>query len=224
MQVAIIRFPGSNCDLDTEYAFKSVVGVGATLVWHHENGLPESTTAVVIPGGFSYGDYLRSGAMAAHSSIMAAVKRFANNGGPVLGICNGFQILCESHLLPGALLPNLSGNFVCKDVKLEVCANAYKFGLLKGETLTLPIAHHEGRYHLPEQALHEVQASGCIALKYENVDDAGRAECNGSLNAIAGILGGPQKNILGLMPHPERACESCLGNDSGLAILKAMVG
>ncbi len=210
MVVAVIQFPGSNCERDTVNALENTVGAACELVWGENFELPTVTHSIVIPGGFSFGDYLRCGAMAAQSPIMAAVKRFAQQGGPVLGICNGFQILCEAHLLPGALLANQSGQFVCDTVELEVVGGGQ--GLLKNyhknEKIRLPIAHHGGAYFTQETAQ--------IALTYCQHNE-------GSQHQIAGIFGGPKQNILGLMPHPERYCEKRLGGSDGLRLLQCLV-
>ena len=211
MTISIIQYPGSNCDLDTLHVCQSVLGLDAKLVWHKDQNLAQGTKAVIIPGGFSYGDYLRSGAMAANAAIMPAIKRFADTGGGILGICNGFQILCEAHLLPGALLQNKSGKFVCKDVELQDKNN---------KKIKLPIAHHEGRYFADANILEELEKNNLIAYRYEN-------NPNGSANNIAGIYGGlgNRKNILGLMPHPERAAEKVLSeNQDGYHLLKNWLG
>lgn len=226
MTVAVITFPGSNCDRDCVTVMNNVVGVAACRVWHGDTSLPAETRAVILPGGFSYGDYLRAGAMARLSPIMSAVHSFAQNGGPVLGICNGFQILCEVGLLPGALLPNRSGRFVCRHVRLKV-GSAPK-GLLAafkpGEELTLPIAHGEGNYFADEATLGALEDEDKIAFTYIDADESGNAMVNGSRRSIAGLVGGPTHNVVGLMPHPERRSEERLGGIDGLPLMQALVG
>lgn len=225
MSVAVIRFSGSNCDRDTVYVYENLLKVSCSLVWQDEEKLPPSVKAVVLPGGFSFGDYLRAGAIAAHRPIIKAVKQFVDAGGPVLGICNGFQILCESQILPGALLPNNLGRFVCANVALEVSGGGQ--GILrsyaKDEKIVLPIAHHDGRYFATQEQLLRLKSDDLIALRYHQKDENGRAAINGSVDAIAGIFGGPNRNVLGLMPHPERRSELVLGGVEGLRMLQAMV-
>jgi phosphoribosylformylglycinamidine synthase subunit PurQ / glutaminase len=225
MTVAVVTFPGSNCDRDCVTVMQNVVGAPACHIWHGDMALPAETRAVILPGGFSYGDYLRAGAMARVSPIMAAVKAFAENGGPVLGICNGFQILCEIGLLPGALLPNQSGRFICRHVRL-VAGEANR-GLLAafkpGQELVLPIAHGEGNYFADDETLNQLEAENRIAFKYVEQDHDGHATVNGSRRSIAGLIGGPKNNILGLMPHPERRAENRLGGIDGLPLMQALV-
>lgn len=211
MNAAVIRFPGSNCDDDALHVLGRVVGVPAKFAWHKDASLGDATL-VVIPGGFSYGDYLRAGAMAAHSPIMAAVKAFAERGGPVLAICNGFQIACEAGLLPGVLTRNASLRFVCRDVHLVVEGRPTPFtsGIPAGRILRMPVAHAEGRYVHPD--LPSLEASGQIIFRY--VDASGShsdlgANPNGSSANIAGICNAAG-NVVGLMPHPERAAEPIL--------------
>lgn len=225
MSIAVIRFFGSNCDMDAVRALRGPVSTPAELVWHTETELPPETTGVLLPGGFSYGDYLRPGAMAKTRPIMAAVKRFAARGGPVLGICNGFQVLCESGLLPGALLPNAHGRFVCQTEPLvaETGGRGFLSGYQPGGKLALPVAHHDGNYFAPPHVLETLEREGHIALTYRQVAADGSAALNGSQRAIAGITGGPAHNILGLMPHPERAVDSTFGSTDGLALLQAFV-
>lgn len=224
MTVAIVRFLGSNCDQDCLRIFEQELQVDCSFVWHDETSLPPDTTAVVLPGGFSYGDYLRSGAMAAHRPIMPAIKNFIANKGPVLGICNGFQILCEARILPGALLTNRHGRFVCKKVELKI--NSGEQGLLRnyktGEKINLTVAHFNGNYFASEDTLLNLVNKNQIALSYTELDDAGCALVNGSAMGIAGIFGGPNNNVLGLMPHPERSSLSSLGNIDGLKMLKGL--
>jgi phosphoribosylformylglycinamidine synthase I len=222
---AVIQFPGSNDDRDMYFALKSVLGVPACLVWHKEVELPSRTRAVLLPGGFSYGDYLRAGAMARFSPIMAAIRRFADAGGPVLGTCNGFQVLCEAGLLPGALLRNRGLSFVCDWVHLRVERAAAPFTSRSavGEILRIPIKHGDGCYFAPADVLDELEANGQVALRY--CDAAGEVRTdtnpNGALAAIAGIVN-PAGNVFGLMPHPEHAVEPLLGGGDGLAILGSL--
>jgi len=222
--IAVLRFPGSNCDADTHHALGQVLGSDARFVWHteHDLGAPD---AVVVPGGFSYGDYLRSGALAAHSPVMQAVRTFAQRGGPVLGICNGFQILTESGLLPGALAQNEGLRFECRDVHVRVeHPSAFTSGYANHAVLRLPIAHHEGRYVADEATLERLEGEGRVALRYVRhdgtVDPA--ANPNGSLHAIAGIVD-ERGTVLGMMPHPERAVEPLLGGSDGRGLLEALI-
>jgi phosphoribosylformylglycinamidine synthase len=225
MFLAVIRFPGSNCDDDLLHVGAQVLGVRTEYVWHKETALPPGVDAVGIPGGFSYGDYLRAGAMAAHAPIMPAVKSFAERGGPVLGICNGFQILCEAGLLPGALTRNVSLQFECRDVhvRVEGAPTPFTAALPAGRVLTLPIAHAEGRYvHADPAAL---EAAGQVVFRY--VDAAGgvtaAANPNGSLANIAGVANA-RGNVVGLMPHPERASEAILGGVDGRTLFDSLRG
>ncbi|OGQ16741.1 MAG: phosphoribosylformylglycinamidine synthase I [Deltaproteobacteria bacterium RBG_16_71_12] len=225
MTTAVVTFPGSNCDRDCVHAVRDALGAPVVRSWHKDHELPSSTTSVMLPGGFSYGDYLRCGAMAALSPIMAAVKRFADAGGPVLGICNGFQILCEARLLPGALLRNHDGLFHCQDVELEVSAGGV--GLLapfdRRQRIALPIAHGEGNYTADEATLDRLEAEGRVAFRYLARDAAGNGLVNGARRAIAGVLGGPANNVVGLMPHPERRSGAHLHGTDGLLLLRGLV-
>ncbi|HEX9951314.1 MAG TPA: phosphoribosylformylglycinamidine synthase subunit PurQ [Rubricoccaceae bacterium] len=213
-RVAVLVFPGSNCDHDAHHAAGTVFGAEARFVWHKDDRIGPADL-VIIPGGFSYGDYLRAGAIARVSPVMADVARFASEGGLVLGVCNGFQVLCEAGLLPGALLRNASQRFVCRDVRIRVETTATPFtaGLTAGETLTVPVAHGEGNYVDTEANLDRLEADGRVVFRY--VDAAGEAtpeaSPNGSSRGIAGIVnaGG---NVLGMMPHPERCVEVLLGH------------
>ena len=218
MNVAVIRFPGTNCEFDTQYAFERI-GAKTQLVWHKEQKLPPCDL-VVLPGGFSYGDYLRSGAIARFSPVMQAVKEFADKGGYVLGICNGFQILLESHLLPGAMKRNEHLHFVSKFQYIKVIHNDNKFlsKTEKGEILNIPIAHSEGNYFVDDETLKRMHEKGQIILKYCD-EHGGYDNPNGSLEAIAGICN-EAKNVFGLMPHPERACEKILGSEDGIKMIK----
>ena len=222
--IAVLRFPGSNCDDDTRHALDEVLGANARFVWHTERDLG-GADAVVVPGGFSYGDYLRSGALAAHSPVMEAVRAFARRGGPVLGICNGFQILTEAGLLPGALAQNDGLRFVCRDVFVRVeHPTAFTRGYGEQAVLRLPVAHHEGRYVADEATLERLEGDGRVALRYVRHDGADdpTANPNGSLHAIAGIVD-ERGTVLGMMPHPERAVEPLLGGNDGRGVLEALI-
>ncbi len=215
MKPSVIVFPGSNCDRDAAVALERISGKKPHMVWHGDADLPD-TDFIVLPGGFSYGDYLRSGAMAAHSKIMRAVIEKAKGGTPVLGICNGFQILVETGLLPGALLRNANLSFVCRPVTLRVenVQSRFTSRLEKGQFLTFPIAHHDGNYFADEATLDRLEGEGRVAFRY--VDNP-----NGSARNIAGILN-DSGNVLGLMPHPERAISPLLGGVDGVAFFKGL--
>jgi phosphoribosylformylglycinamidine synthase len=219
LKVSILQFPGTNCDFDTVYAFRRL-GHETTLVWHKEERLPEATDLVVVPGGFSYGDYLRSGSIARFSPVMKAVQAYAGEGGKVLGICNGFQILTEAHLLPGALKRNDNLHFISRFQRLKVLEtdNAFLNRCGKGEVLNIPIAHADGNYYIDDESLDEMEKNGQILLRYcdENGDPM---VVNGSVRQIAGICN-RDKNVFGLMPHPERAMESLLGSEDGQRMLE----
>jgi len=228
MRVAIIVFPGSNCDRDVHHVVTDVLGIKANLVWHADGGLREYD-AVILPGGFSYGDYLRAGVIAAFSPIMREVKEIAEEGKPVLGICNGFQILVESGLLPGVLMRNIGLRFVCKWVNLRVENNETLFTrrYVKGQVLRIPIAHNEGRYYIDPEGLKELKEHNQIVFRYTEPDGtvSERSNPNGSLEGIAGICN-RKGNVLGLMPHPERASEAVLsptGAADGLEIFRSML-
>ncbi|MDQ1325881.1 MAG: phosphoribosylformylglycinamidine synthase subunit PurQ / glutaminase [Campylobacterota bacterium] len=219
MKVAVLRFPGTNCEFDTQYAFEKL-GHTTELVWHEEVTLPEGIDLVVVPGGFSYGDYLRSGSIARFSPIMQAVKIYASQGGKVLGICNGFQILTEAGLLPGALKRNNNLHFISKYQNLCVVNNdnAFLNKCDKGEVLNIPIAHADGNYYIDEAGFKKLEENGQILLRY--CDEKGNpVVVNGSVSSIAGICN-EAKNVFGLMPHPERALESTLGSEDGIKMLK----
>ena len=226
MKVGVVVFPGSNCDHDAYHAVKHVCGQEARFVWHKDSDL-SGLDAVVLPGGFSYGDYLRTGAIARFSPVMGAVKQFAAQGGPVLGICNGFQILQEAGLLPGAMLRNRTVKFLSQPVHVRVERDdtAATAGLPVGSVLTMPIAHGEGNFFLPDPELDRLEAEGRVAFRY--VDAAGRlddaANVNGSARAIAGVCNAG-RNVVGLMPHPERASEGELGSADGRRIFEALIG
>ena len=217
-RVAVVRFPGSNCDEDTLRA-AARVGADAYYVWHRDADL-RGADVVLIPGGFSYGDYLRSGAIARFSPVMNAVRDHAEEGGAVLGICNGFQILCEAHLLPGALLRNARLTFVSKPVlvTVEQTATPFTSAYLRGDLLRLPVAHGDGRYVADPETLVELEAEGRVVLRYARDEDANP---NGSMHDIAGIANGAG-NVVGIMPHPERAAEPLLGNEDGAGFFTSM--
>ncbi len=214
-RIGLVQFPGSNCDADVALALKRGFDIDPTLVWHTETKLP-AVDAIVLPGGFSFGDYLRSGALASHSPVMAAVKEFAKKGGPVIGICNGFQVLTESHMLPGALLRNASQKFVCKQVELVTAPGSTVYHKsLFGKTSRVPVAHGEGRYYIDPEGLKRLKDEQQIVFRYaENP--------NGALDDIAGIVS-ENGRVLGMMPHPERATNPLLGSDDGLAIWQAFL-
>ena len=223
---AVIQFPGSCDDRDMRFALKSALGVDARLVWHKQAELPAGTRGVLLPGGFSYGDYLRCGAMARFSPVMAAVRRFAESGGPVLGTCTGFQVLCEAGLLPGALLRNADLDFVCawQHVRVEQAAPPFTARARVGQVLRIPIKHGEGRYAVAPETLARLEASGQVVLRYCEADGAvtAAANPNGSVGNVAGVrnAGG---NVMGLMPHPEHAVEELTGGTDGLLILGSLV-
>jgi len=219
MKVAVLRFPGTNCEFDTQYAFEKL-GHNTELVWHENETLPEDIDLVVVPGGFSYGDYLRSGSIARFSPVMKAVITYAKDKGKVLGICNGFQILTEAGLLPGALKRNNNLHFISKHQNLCVINNdnAFLNKCDKGEVLNIPIAHADGNYYIDDAGFEKLEANGQILLRYS--DEKGEpVVVNGSVTSIAGVCN-EDKNVFGLMPHPERALESILGSEDGLRMLK----
>lgn len=222
MKVAIVQFPGTNCEYDTEYAFKDL-GCETTILWHQETTIADDIELVVIAGGFSYGDYLRSGAIARFSPIMDAVQKYAAESRKVLGICNGFQVLTESHLLPGALKRNEHLHFISKHhhLKVESTDNAFLSKCEKGEVLNIPIAHHDGNFFIAEDELEELYANNQVLLKYCAADGS-ELNPNGSVDSIAGICN-KEKTVFGLMPHPERAMEALLGSDDGRKMLEALV-
>jgi phosphoribosylformylglycinamidine synthase I len=226
MKFAIVVFPGSNCDHDTYHAVKHVLGQGAAFVWHKDTDLA-GADVVILPGGFSHGDYLRTGAIARFSPVMRPVAAFAAAGGPVLGICNGFQILLEAGLLEGAMLRNRGLKFVCDHVfvRVERTTTPFTRGLEAGRVLRLPIAHGEGNYYAPPDVLDRLERNGQVVFRY--ADARGRvtdeANPNGSAHGIAGLCN-EAGNVVGLMPHPERACEALLGSEDGRAIFEAVVG
>ena len=217
MRAAVIQFPGSNCDRDMAIAIRAVTGAETTMIWHRETQLPERLDLIAIPGGFSYGDYLRSGAMAARSPVMQAVVEAANRGVPVLGVCNGFQILTEAGLLPGALMRNAGIRFVCREVKLTVENNRSMFtsSFESGARISIPVAHHDGNYFADEATLDRLEGEGRVAFRYAE-------DVNGSARNIAGLLndGG---NVLGMMPHPERMIEPVHGRSDGRRLFEGLI-
>ena len=219
MKVAVLRFPGTNCEFDTQYAFEKL-GHTTELVWHEKEKLPTDIDLVVVPGGFSYGDYLRSGSIARFSPVMKAVSKYAEDGGKVLGICNGFQILTEAGLLPGALKRNNNLHFISKHQTLRVENNENTFlnQCKKGEVLNIPIAHADGNYYIDDEGLEKLEANGQVLLRYCD-EEGNRVVVNGSVTSIAGVCN-ETKNVFGLMPHPERALESILGSEDGIKMLK----
>jgi phosphoribosylformylglycinamidine synthase len=219
LNVSILQFPGTNCDYDTVYAF-SRLGHNTSIVWHKEESLPENTELVVVPGGFSYGDYLRCGAIARFSPIMKVLREYAENGGMVLGICNGFQILTEAGLLPGALKRNDKLHFISRHQHLKVvsCKNAFLNRFKEGDIINIPIAHHDGNYYVDEETLSDMEQNAQILLRYCD-EDGKEMNVNGSVRHIAGICN-REKNVYGLMPHPERAMESILGSSDGERMLE----
>jgi phosphoribosylformylglycinamidine synthase subunit PurQ / glutaminase len=226
MKSAVIVFPGSNRERDVARALKLVSGRDPALVWHGEAELPAGTDLVVLPGGFSYGDYLRCGAIAAHAPIMEAVRGHARKGGLVLGICNGFQILCEAQLLPGILLRNSSVRFVCRDVHLRVERSDTPFtrGYNAGQVIRVPVAHGEGNYVAGEGTLGRLEAEGRVLFRYTDPEGKrdDKANVNGATNAIAGVLN-EKLNVLGLMPHPENHVEAALGCTDGRGLFAGLV-
>jgi phosphoribosylformylglycinamidine synthase subunit PurQ / glutaminase len=222
-RVAVVRFPGSNCDFDTLHSARRS-GAESHFVWHRDTELGQAD-AVFLPGGFSYGDYLRSGAIARFSPIMPAVQRFARDGGPVLGICNGFQILCEAGLLPGGLMRNSRLTFVSRPVQLRVeqTDTAFTSGYEKGQILTMPVAHGDGRFAADADTLRALEAEGRVVVRYV-APDGGRLteEINGSLDDIAGIANSAG-NVVGLMPHPDRAADPALGNTDGMGFFSSVL-
>jgi phosphoribosylformylglycinamidine synthase I len=225
MKFAVIVFPGSNCDHDAYHAARDVLGQEAELVWHKETSL-KGADVVLLPGGFSHGDYLRTGAIARFSPVMGAVAEFAHQGGPVLGICNGFQILLEAGLLPGAMLRNRDLKFHCEHVRVRVeqCDTPFTSRAGRGQVLSLPIAHGEGNYFADPEVIRALESTGRVVFRYCDAagDQTEDGNPNGSLNNIAGICN-EARNVVGLMPHPERACESVLGSADGLVLFESVV-
>jgi phosphoribosylformylglycinamidine synthase subunit PurQ / glutaminase len=217
VKIAVVTFPGSNCDDDAVHVAREVIGADVARVWHKDRALPDRTDLVILPGGFSYGDALRSGALARFAPIMEAVAAHAKHGGFVFGICNGFQILVEAHLLPGAMLQNASTKFVCKTVTLETITVRTPFTSMidQGRRLSMPVAHHEGRYYADRDTLARLYERDQVVFKYSGQNP------NGSIDDIAGILN-DGRNVLGMMPHPERAAEAALGSTDGEAIFRSI--
>lgn len=224
MKIGVVTFPGSNCNADAEFG-ATITGNTAIRLWHKDTSLPSGLDAVILPGGFSYGDYLRTGAIARFSPIMQSVIAFANDGGIVFGICNGFQILCESGLLPGALIRNEGLSFVCKDVHLRVERTTTPFtrALTAGSVLRIPIAHGEGRFTAPADVINEIEGNNQVLYRYATSDGAIAPEANpnGSINNIAGITN-TRGNVMGMMPHPERACDPLLGSTDGVSVFASL--
>lgn len=217
MKTAVIVFPGSNCDRDIAVALEAVTGRKPAMVWHRDSELPDGTGLVALPGGFSYGDYLRSGAMAARSPIMRAVSDAAAKGMPVLGVCNGFQVLTEAGLLPGALMRNAGLNFVCRDVALTVenAQSAFTSRYAAGERIMIPVAHHDGNYFADSDTLDRLEGEGRVAFRYAE-------DVNGSARSIAGVLN-DAGNVLGMMPHPERRIEPAHGGGEGRRLFEGLL-
>jgi len=217
MNSAVIVFPGSNCDRDLKVAIETVTGRAPAMVWHKESELPDGTGLIAIPGGFSYGDYLRSGAMAARSPVMRAVAQAAGRGVPVLGICNGFQVLTEAGLLPGALMRNAGLSFVSRPVQLKVenAQSLFTSRYRQGEEIAIPVAHHDGNYQADAETLDRLEGEGRVAFRYSE-------PVNGSARDIAGIIN-DAGNVLGMMPHPERALEPAHGNVDGRRLFEGLL-
>jgi len=224
MKFGVLVFPGSNCDHDTYNVVSAVLGAQAAMLWHASTDL-EGCDAIVVPGGFAYGDYLRTGAIAKFSPIMGSVKKFAAEGGLVLGICNGFQILTEAGLLPGALMRNATQRYICKQVhlKVETTNSAFTQLLAKGDVLRMPVGHMEGNYFCDAETLADLKRQDRIAFRYGNAEGLTDAEhnLNGSIENIAGVLN-EGRNVLGLMPHPDRSSEALLGSADGLKLFRGM--
>ncbi|MGD9977517.1 MAG: phosphoribosylformylglycinamidine synthase subunit PurQ [Bacteroidales bacterium] len=226
MKFGVVIFPGSNCDQDTIYVLRDILEQEVITLWHKETSLNGHPDVIILPGGFSYGDYLRSGALARFSPIMNLVADFANNGGYVFGICNGFQILCESGLLPGALLHNMNQKFICKNIYLTPDSKntALTSYLPKGKALKIPIAHGEGRYFAERETLVQMRVNGQILFRYcdENGVVSEAFNPNGAVENIAGICN-ERRNVFGMMPHPERASDDELGNTDGRMIFESLI-
>lgn len=226
MKFGVIIFPGSNCDQDAHWTLEQVARQPVTYLWHESHDL-QNCDAIIVPGGFSYGDYLRTGAIARFSPVMESVKKFADSGGLVLGICNGFQILCESGLLPGALMRNASLKYICKPVyvRVESADTPFTSACRQGEVLCIPIGHMEGNYFCDEATLTQLRRDQRIVFRYSSPagEITANANPNGSLDNIAGICS-PGRNVLGMMPHPERASETVLGCLDGYKIFHSLVG
>ena len=217
MQSAVIIFPGSNCDRDMAVALETISGNKPHLIWHNDSELPSGLDLIALPGGFSYGDYLRAGAIASRSNIMNAVKKEAERGVKVLGVCNGFQVLTEVGMLPGALMRNKNMNYICRDAHLTVEQNNLPFtsGYSKGQDITIPVAHHDGNYFADDAILDELEDTGCVVFRY-------RKNLNGSARDIAGITNA-KGNVIGMMPHPERAIDPIHGGTDGRTFFESLV-
>ena len=222
MKVSILQFPGTNCEYDTQHAFEKL-GATTEIVWHKSQTIPTDTDLLVVAGGFSYGDYLRSGAIAKFSPVMKAVNSYADNGGKVLGICNGFQVLTEAGLLPGALKRNEGLHFISKyhHLKVQNSDNIFLDKLNNGNVVNIPIAHHDGNYFIDDNGLKELYTNNQVLLTYTDAD-GNVQNPNGSVDSIAGVCN-KEKNIFGLMPHPERAMEALLGSDDGIKMLEGFL-
>jgi phosphoribosylformylglycinamidine synthase len=218
LKSAVIVFPAANCDRDAQTALKAMTGKDPHMVWHQDTSMPD-VDLVVLPGGFSYGDYLRTGAMAAQSPVMRAVKAHAEKGGAVIGICNGFQVLTETHMLPGALMRNADLKFVCRPVTMTVeeTQSAFTRHYSKGQTVTFPVAHGDGNYVADDETLDRLEGENRVVFRYSDGDNP-----NGSARNIAGILS-EKRNVLGLMPHPERVVDPLLGGEDGQALFKSLI-
>lgn len=217
MKTAVIVFPGSNCDRDIAVALEAVTGRKPEMVWHAESALPEGLGLIALPGGFSFGDYLRCGAISARSPVVRAVVDAAGRGAPILGICNGFQVLTEAGLLPGALMRNSGLNFVCRDVPLTVdnSQSIFTSAYRAGETISVPVAHHDGNYFADAETLDRIEGEGRVAFRYAE-------DINGSARGIAGVLNGAG-NVLGMMPHPERRIEAAHGGTDGRKLFEGLL-
>lgn len=226
MKAAVIVFPGSNCDRDLAVALEKSSGKAPIMLWHRETEVPQDLDLIAVPGGFSYGDYLRSGAMAAHSPVMQEVKRMAEKGVRVLGVCNGFQILTEAGLLPGALMRNRDLKFICRDVHLTVenADTAFTRPYSKGQVVRFPVAHHDGNFFADDELLKRIEGNGQVAFRYAGADGSvtDATNINGSRNNIAGIVN-EKGTVLGMMPHPERLIEPKLGGSDGKPMFDALV-
>lgn len=226
MKFGVVVFPGSNCDHDCYHTAKHVMGQDTSFIWHKDHTDLSAFDCIIVPGGFSYGDYLRPGAIATHSPIMQDIVTFANKGKLVIGICNGFQVLAEAGLLPGVLMRNRTLRFICRDVTLKVENNDTPFtsSYKKDQVITIPIAHHDGNYFADEDTLKSIEDNNQVIFRY--TDNRGEASVevnpNGSLNNIAGICS-KERNVLGMMPHPERCAEKELGNEDGKALFESIV-
>ncbi|MGB3165903.1 MAG: phosphoribosylformylglycinamidine synthase subunit PurQ [Alteraurantiacibacter sp.] len=218
MKTAVVTFPGSNCDRDMQVALRDVTGRDPVKVWHGDAELPDGLDFIALPGGFSYGDYLRSGAMAANSPIMRAIMAAAERGVPVLGVCNGFQVLTEARLLPGALMRNAGQAFICRtaELRIENADSRFTSAYEAGETICIPVAHHDGNYFADDEVLDRLEGEGRVAFRYAD-------NLNGSRRDIAGILNAAG-NVLGMMPHPERAIEADHGGSDGRRLFEGALG